>query len=118
MQGPSCIILHIFLILQIFCLFVCLLVQFHIKTENTCGKISVSLPWDPETLHSLASDRKVWVYRWLCTPTPQCHRWSSERLGASRSAAVKLWSCKSLTVNEHLNATQMPECYLKAALLQ
>ena len=75
-------------------------------------------PWGPEALRSSASGTTVWAWRWLCTPTPEYQRWSSEHLEASRSSAAQLRGHTAHSVNEHFNATRMPEHFQKAAVLE
>lgn len=47
-------------------------------------------PWGPDALRSSASGTRAWAWRWLCTPTPEYHQWSSGHLEASQSSAVQL----------------------------
>lgn len=86
-----------------------------IKPIETSDKRNPSPPWGPETLRSSASGMRVWAWRWLCIPTPECHQWSSEHPEASRLSEVQLWGHIPHTVNEHFNATQMLEYYQYAA---
>ena len=49
-------------------------------------------PWTPGSLRSSSIYRRAWASLSPYTPTPASHRWTSGRLGVSRSDEVELWS--------------------------